>query len=154
MKLSQLIAIPLLCTSLCAAAQSSLLDAPTTFTSGDWSVRRQVDAMTDAVRCTGIYKGEPMVQVSSQGFYIRIRGGIQSVTLRFDNDPPQQMRLPTRMEKQVSAIILEGAEYEKALASKRLRYESLLLIRGMASGDVSLEGLQEAVEHIKAGCPT
>ncbi len=94
-----------------------------------------------------------MVQASATGFYIRIRGGIQSVKLRFDSDPPQEMRLPTRLEKDISAVILEGTDYQKALESKRLRYETLLVVRGMADGDISLDGLKEAVEHIKAGCP-
>lgn len=136
-----------------AQAQTSLKDAPATLEMNNWTVLRQVDPMTDKVSCTGIYKKSPAVQVSSNGLYIRVAGGLESVTLRFDNEPARAMRLPTTMEKQVRAIILDGGDYQKALESTRIRYESLLLIRGMASGDLDISGIKEVAAHIANGCP-
>ena len=63
------------------------------------------------------------------------------------------MRLPQKMEKDVNAVIVEGAEFSEALDSTRLRLQVLTLVRGVAQEDLDTSGIKEAVEHIRAGCP-
>lgn len=153
--MKNLVATPLaICLLLASTAHGqSLKDSPQVFESGNWSVVRSVDAMTDKVSCTGLYKKSPDVQLSSTGLYIVVPGGIQSVKLRFDDEPALEMRLPTEMEKKVRAIILDGSFHQRVIASARLRYESLTAVRGLASGNLDLTGIQEAAANIASGCP-
>lgn len=137
----------------CSVQAQGLKNATKTLTVGNWTVLRDVDAMTDKVGCTGIYKGEPSIQLSDSGFYFRVTGGIEAVTLRFDSEPARQMRLATKMEKNIRAIILDGSDFSTVTNSTRLRYQVLTLVSGTQSGDLDLSGIQEALAHIRANCP-
>lgn len=154
MRTTFILTIAFACAGIAGPVQSQgLKDAKRTLTSGKWTVLRSIDPMTDKVDCTGIHDGNYRVQLSADGMYIRIAGGIQSVTLRFDDEPARALRLPTKMEKDVRAIILEGGEYEAATKASRLRYAAITLVAGTAQADLDLTGIGEALEHIKAGCP-
>ena len=131
----------------------ALKDAPTTLRTGNWSVLRSVDTMTDKVRCTGIYRSNYGVQLAAAAMYVKISGGIQSVTLRFGEDAPQAMRLPEKMEKEVNTVIIEGREFSQAVETNRLRIQALTLVRGMATEDLDVTGIKEAVDHIRSDCP-
>lgn len=98
-----LIAVMLIITQ---ASAGSLKDAKTAFKSGNWKVLRSTDPMTDSTRCTGIYKENYGIQLVGDSLYVTIRGGIQSITLRFDENPPRGLRLAEKMEKDVGAVII------------------------------------------------
>lgn len=136
-----------------AGIAQSLKDAQPTLKTGNWTVLRSLDTMTDKVSCTAIYKANYGVQLARDKLIVRISGGIQSVTLRFGENPPQSMRLPQKMEKDVNAVIIEGAEFSQALETNRLRVQVLTLVRGVATEDLDTTGIQSATEHIQAGCP-
>jgi hypothetical protein len=138
----------------CSSQAQGLKNAVKTLTAGNWTVLRDVDPMTDKVGCTGIYKSDYGIQLSDEGMYFRIRGGIEAVTLRFDEDQPQSLRLATDMEKKIGSVILSGYDFTKATSSGRLRYRVSTLVAGPQTGDLDLRGVKEALEHIKANCPT
>jgi hypothetical protein len=135
------------------ASAQSLKDSPTTLKVGSWSVLRSVDSMTDKVSCTGIYKSNYGIQLTPKALYVKVAGGIQSVTLRFNEEPPLAMRLPQKMEKDVGTVIIDGREFSQAVESSRIRLQALTLVRGLASEDLDTTGIKAAFEHIRAGCP-
>lgn len=141
------------CVAAFGSAQAGLKDAAKVGTFGNWTILRDVDKMTDQVSCTGIYKDDYSKQLASRGLYIQVRGGISSVTLRFDEDPPRSMRLAEKMEKDIRAVMLQGAEFESAIAAKRLRGQVLTLVSGLQDFELDLTGIAEAVASIRDGCP-
>lgn len=137
----------------CGAWSQSLKDAELASKAGNWKVLRSQDPMNDQIICTGIFEDNYSVQLSAEALYLTIPGGVQSLTLRFDENPPRQLRLATDMEKRIRSVILKGNEFSEFTSSKRLRYQVSTLVRGIESGDMNLEGLGSALESIKAGCP-
>ncbi|OYD50691.1 hypothetical protein [Acidovorax kalamii] len=142
-----------LCATALGTAQASLKEAAKVGTFGNWTILRDVDKMTDKVTCTGIYQQDYAKQLSDEGLYISVKGGISSVTLRFDDLPPRPMRLAGKIEKDVRAVMLEGAEYDLAISSSRLRVQVLTLISGVQNFELDLAGIKDAVANMKAGCP-
>ena len=130
-----------------------LSEAPVVFRSADWSVLRVKNAMTDKVSCTGIYKKNYAVQLSETDLFVSYRGGLQSIKLRFDEDPPQHLRLASEVEKKLGSADIEGEDFERLRSSKRLRIEVLSLIRGLQYTDLDLTGFADAYANIKIGCP-
>jgi hypothetical protein len=147
------LAATLIFTPVFPTGAQGLKDAKPTLKTGNWTVLRSVDTMTDKVSCTGIYKSNYGVQLAQDKLFVRISGGIQSVTLRFGENPPQNLRLAQDMEKKVNSVIIEGSEFRQVLETARLRVQVLTLIRGVATEDLDTTGIQAAVEHIHAGCP-
>jgi hypothetical protein len=133
-----------------AADISSL---PVVFETGSWRVLASTDNMTDKRTCTGVYKDNYGIQLTEDKLMLSVRGGIQFITLRFDDEPPMKGRLPVKMEKDVGVIIIEYGDFNKALNSKRLRTNVLTLVRGVSDNDIDLTGISDAVANIKAGCP-
>jgi len=92
---------------------ANLSDAPVTFRSGNWKVVRTLDAMNDKVTCTGIYKDDYSVQLNEGELYVSIRGGLQSITMRFDENPARKLRIPLKMEKDIGAVMLTGNDFNE-----------------------------------------
>lgn len=135
------------------AAAAGLKDAKPVFHTGNWKVLRSADAMTDATTCTGIYKVNYGIQLAKDGLYISVRGGLQSITLRFGDAPANPMRIPQKLEKDVGAVIIDGGDFYELTKANRLRLEVLTLVSGVHNEDLDITGIQEAVENIKSGCP-
>jgi hypothetical protein len=135
------------------ALAGTLSGAPVVFRSGDWSVLRTVDQMTDKTSCTGIYKSDYGIQLTDDELYIKVRGGIKGVVLRFGDQPAEKMRLATKSEQNISSIDVEGSAFEKLLGSSRLRAQVLTVLGNVVDFDVDLNGLPAAVENIRAQCP-
>lgn len=142
-----------LCTALLSPAMANLKDATKVSSSGKWTVLREINKMTDKVLCTGIHDGNYGRQLSSDGLYIMVGGGIKSVTMRFDDAPAQNLRLGTKMESDIRAVILDGADFQSVTSSKRLRMQVGTLVSGLQEFDLDMTGIGEAYENIKAGCP-
>jgi hypothetical protein len=128
-------------------------DAKKTLQAGNWAVLRDKDPMTDKISCTGIYKGDYAVQLSDEALYVRVQGGIEAVTLRFNDEAPRPMRLAQEMEKKIRAVIFSGTDYMDVIQAKRLRYQVMTLVSGVKQGDLDLTGIDQAYLHIKNGCP-
>ena len=135
------------------SVQADLKTATTAFSSGNWKVLRDKDAMTDKTDCTGIYKNDFGIQLTQDTLFIRVSGGIESVTLRFGEDQPKPFRLSTKMEKDIRSAILTGTEFDELQNASRLRYQFSTLVSGIKSGEIDLTGFTPALENIKEGCP-
>jgi hypothetical protein len=136
-----------------SVAHADLRSAKRVFESGNWTVLRDKDGMTDKIDCTGIYKSNNGIQLTQESLYITVRGGIQSVNLRFGDNPARAMRLPTEVEKKIGVIVIDRSDFSELLGVNRLRVQSLTLVRNMFEADLDLAGLTAAHENIKAGCP-
>lgn len=148
-----IVAIAFIALTHSASYAAGLKDATVALKVGNWKVLRDIDPMKDSVSCTGIYKTNNGIQLSESGMYVSVRGGIQLITLRFDDKPAGSSRQPQKMEKDVRAIIIDGVDFNELQESKRLRIQTLTLVSGIVSEDLDLTGLQEAIASIKAGCP-
>jgi hypothetical protein len=148
-----IVAIVFIALTHSASNAAGLKEATVALTVGNWKVLRNLDPMNDSVSCTGLYKTNNGIQLSRSEMYVSVKGGIQLITLRFDDSPAESSRLPEKMEKDVRAIIIDGADFNKLQESKRLRVQTLTLVSGIVSEDLDLTGLQEALASIKADCP-
>lgn len=153
MKTSSKLALAFAMAAISSTAIANLATAPTVFSSGEWSVVRTVDTMSDKTSCTGIYKGDRSIQLTREALYISVQGGIESITLRFGEQAAERLRLPTDIEKKVRAVSISGNSFQKLLGSDRLRVQVLTLVRGIATFDLDLSGIDAAVENIQNGCP-
>lgn len=124
------------------------------FESGKWTVLRDVDKMTDKVICTGILGSDYQKQLTRDTFFISISGGITSVTLRFNDGQAEPLRLSSKSEKDVRAVIIRGSDFEKLKASTRLRGVVTTLINRSQELDLDLTGVGEALLNIEQGCPS
>lgn len=147
-----LVTLAAVAVSATAFAQS-LRDAETALTVGNWKVLRTIDQMNDSVRCTAIYNNDYSIQLSKDTLYLAVQGGVQGVTLRFDDNPANRLRLATDMEKRIRSVIISGREFSQLTGSSRLRYQVATLFRGSADGDIDLNGLPAALDSINRQCP-
>lgn len=121
---------------------------------GNWVIVRSVDPMTDAVKCEGRHLVNPKeIQLSGSTLFIATAGGVRSLTIRFGDEPAEEMRLPTQLESRVGAFLIEGDEFEKAMTTKRVRAKILTMYEGVKTIEFDSTGIDRAVEHINAGCP-
>ncbi len=124
-----------------------------TLTTGKWIVERSIDQMTDKVSCTGYHASSRLIQLAENAMHVRIRGGVQSISIRINDDPAKPLRLPTDIERELSAISMKGAEYAALSTSRRLRIQVLTHVSGLVNEDIDLDGITAAVAHIRAKCP-
>jgi hypothetical protein len=150
-KVTVLIIISYFLTSTLAFSQS-LSDGIAVFKSAGWTVLRTTSTMTDKTSCTGILNGDYGIQLSESALYLRIQGGVRSITLRFDEDAPEKLRLPSEYERK-GIVALSGSEFSKALGSTRLRTQVLTVLDRLDQKDLNLTGISEAHRNIQSGCP-
>ena len=149
------VAISLACVLLCLSAVSTsygagLATEPTVFTSGEWSVRRGKDSMTDKPSCTGLFRNRYDIQLNEKAFFLSLkgRGGVDVYTLRFDDEPPLEMRGASDIEKSMGTMVLSGADFNKLLDAKRLRVRVSTILDSIVEEDINLTGLKEAEQYI------
>ena len=143
----------LACLLAVSSQAATLNNAPVAMTSGNWKVYRAVDPMTDAIKCTGVYKGNYGIQLSKEALFIQVRGGIETVAIRFGDNPPQATRLPTAMEKKIGLVILKNSDYDQVVGGERLRVQVYTTLRDVQENDLDLTGIKEAWESIASECP-
>jgi hypothetical protein len=116
------------------------------FKGTNWTVMRSKDSMTDKVSCTAYYRQRADIQLSKGAFYISLRGrgGIEAYQFRFDEAPAIPLRLASRIEKDISSIILPDHEVRQLLAAKRLRVSGITVLRTPIEVDVDLSGITMA----------
>ena len=135
------------------AGAQSLKDATVAFSKGNWKVLRSVDPMTDKTSCTGIYNGDYGIQLTPETLFLSVTGGIESVFLRYDEQPPQRMRLATDMEKKIRSMIISGNNFNQLSTTSRLRYQATTLVSGIKTGELDLTDFNAALASIQQGCP-
>ncbi len=136
-----------------ALAGVPLNQEPVVFKSGNWSVHRSTDQMTDKVRCTGVYKDNYRIQLAHDQLFIRLKGTPTSYWLRYDDGPSSDTLLPTDIDKQIRIISLKGDAFNSLFSAHRLRWSVLTVLSEMDDGDIDLTGIAEAHANILNGCP-
>ena len=149
-KIAILIGAVLVVVSGTSAQSANLAQAPVIAKYGKWSVRRELDPMTDKANCIALYENRFDVQVTEEDCYISEsgKGGVQSITLRFDDQPPEEMQLASDTEQTVGAIGIHSSDFQKLLIANRLRYQILRVVDGLDNGELDLNGLAAAHQVI------
>jgi hypothetical protein len=114
-------------------------------TSGNWTVRRTLHAITDEPSCVAIYKDRFEIQLDENDLFVSLRGRgeVSSVVLRFDDEPAREMRPASEMEKRIRAVNLHGREFEELMSSKRLRMQIRTTADTTVEEDLDLDGAKE-----------
>lgn len=123
---------------------------------GRWTVYVSKDAMTDTVQCTALFDDRAQVQFAagSLAISLRGRGGIDGYQIRLDDAPASTMRLPSRIEKEIGAVVLADATYQAILSARRLRFMALTVLGGMVQEDIDLSTTGEIKRLFGVyGCP-
>jgi hypothetical protein len=115
-------------------------------TSGNWTVRRTLHAITDEPSCVAIYKDRFEIQLDENDLFVSLqgRGDISSVVLRFDDEPERELRPASETEKKVRAVNLCGSEFEELMSSERLRVRIRTTAGTTIEEDLDLDGVKEA----------
>lgn len=123
------------------------------FSSGKWHVVQKLDAMTDKKSCTALYQAAWTVQGSADSFYVSLRGrgGVSSYQLRIDDEPADELRLATKLEKQISAAELNHS-FGRIYNSKRVRLQVSTILNSLLTEDIDMNGFKESVDYIRANC--
>lgn len=126
--------------------------APVVFKSGKWGVKRNLDSMTDEVRCVALYNGRFDIQLSRQQFSVGAvgRGGVDGYQWRVDDAPATRMILANKIERATSHVMLEKPAVEKIVQGARFRILVMTLLGGMAEEDLDLTGIKEAYRFINS----
>ena len=90
---------------------------------GKWTIYQDVDPATGAASCTGLYADDGNIQLAHAALYFSLsgRGGVKGYTTRYDSLPAKPVRLATAMEKDLSIVVLRGADFDSLLSSRRFR---------------------------------
>ncbi len=106
--------------------------------------------MTDKPSCTGLFRNRYDIQLNENAFFLSLkgRGGVDVYTLRFDDEPPLEMRGASDIEKSMGTMVLSGADFNKLLDAKRLRVRVSTILDSIVEEDINLTGLKEAEQYI------
>ena len=114
-------------------------------TSGNWTVRRTLHAITDEPSCVAIYKDRFEIQLDENDLFVRLRGrgGVSSVVLQFDDEPARALRPASETEKMIRAVNLCGSEFEELMSSKRVRMQIQTTAGTTIEEDLDLDGVKK-----------
>jgi hypothetical protein len=124
-------------------------------TSGNWTVRQTLHAITDEPSCVAIYKDRFEIQLDPNDLFISLResGGVSSLVLRFDDKPAREARPASEAEKRIRSVNLRGPEFEELMSSKRLRAQIRTAAGAIIEEDLDLNGAKEALgELMRSPC--
>ena len=119
---------------------------------GKWTVYRSEDAITDERSCIAIFGEEGRIQVTEDSFAVSLRGkgGLGGYIIRLDSLPAWEMRLPSDVEKDVGAFIVEGKDFEQIMAAKRLRVRVLTVLSELVDFDIDISRGSEFLSVLKS----
>lgn len=81
------------------------------------------------------------------------RGGVKFYTLRYDDQPAESQQSATKMEKDISAVIIDSSNsFDRIYNGKRLRAQVGTILGALIVEDIDLTGFKEAVDYIRANC--
>jgi hypothetical protein len=133
-------------------AQPRLDTNDVVFKSSNWYVVRSVRARGATIGCTGFYKSERDVQLSVEQLIVKVPGELREVVVRFNDEVSAPLRPPTKLERQLGAVVIAGEQFEKLQASRRLALE-IATTQKRRSIALRLQGLPESLANIRDGCP-
>jgi hypothetical protein len=132
-------------------AQPQFRSNETVFQSGNWFVVRSSKPGSEQSACTGFYKSKTSVQLGPDSLLFQVPGRMDSIALQFGK-AVLPVRAPRTIENEVGAVVVTGAEFELARRSRTLELK-VATSTGHPWWSISLKGMSEAVDNIKAGCP-
>jgi hypothetical protein len=135
-----------------ALAQPQLSTNEVVFNSGNWYVVRSFRATSGKTGCTGFYQQQREVQLSSDELIVKVPGELRQVVIRFGDELSQPARKPSKAEMQMGAVVIGGEQFDKLLTSRKLALEITTKTERTATV-LRLNGLREALDNIRAGCP-
>jgi hypothetical protein len=99
--------------------------------------------MTDKIGCVAFYRDRKDIQLNVDAFYISLRGrgGIEGYQIRFDEAPASALRLASRIEKEISSVILPDYEVRQLIRAKRFRISGSTVLRTLFEEDLDLSGI-------------
>lgn len=136
-----------------ALTQTSMPARRTVHRDGDWYVVRSVQRGTGQAICTGFHMGHAGLQLSKDSLIIRTPGDLQSIGLRYGDEPAPAARPPSAAEKQIGAVMIAGPEFEKLRRSQTLGLD-IQTSQEHAKHMLKLNGIEGVLKNIEAGCPT
>ena len=131
-----------------SAVANDFADAKEIGRFGNWKVVRKVDPFDDRVSCVGLYGSDYTYQLSHDALYVASKLYETGIQMKFDSKPTEQMRISTDMEDKIDAIIIEGSDFDKVLASNLLRIQIYSSMYGKKNIRVDLAGTQKAAKAI------
>lgn len=114
----------------------------------DWTATKTVNSMTDKVSCYIINNRDRNIQAGSDSFYIGRsgQGNVAGYQYRLDTDTPASYMLASRLEKDISAIIIP---VDKLEGKNRIRVSGLSILRTSIDVDIDISKLGPAVDACK-----
>jgi hypothetical protein len=140
-------------TPAAAAPTTKALKEGEVFKAGSWHVAQKLDAMTDKKSCTALYQGAWTIQGTTDTLYVSLsgRGGVKAYWLRIDDEPADELRLASDIERKISAADL-GHSFNRIINSKRVRLQVSTILSTLLVEDINMAGFKEAVDYMKANC--
>jgi hypothetical protein len=115
---------------------------------GNWTIYKSIDSVTNDVKCVGLYKERTDVQLTDSSLYInfRGRGGVKKYKVRYDNEKMGGLQFPSKRDKRADAIELKG----KVFLSMRLRLQVITLFGDTVNEDLDLSGIWDALNILES----
>jgi hypothetical protein len=134
----------------CATAAAQDIGSPLR-SIGEWTVNRSTDPMTDEPSCVATFGEGARVQLTEDSFAIsyRGRGGVSSYRIRLNEDPPWELRLATRIERDISAFVIDGRDFERIIGANRVRVQTLTILNSVVNDDVDLSRVPEVLAVLR-----
>lgn len=134
---------------LCCAAPP----ATTVAEVGNWTVKKVEDSFSGETTCRGDYKHNTRTYLTKDELHLVTTEAftMNSVTIRYGEDPPNKIRMATPTETRFGTITLKGREFAELLKHNRVRTR-VTLLRSTTEEDVDLTGIRDAIKIMRNGC--
>lgn len=128
--------------------------APAKNVDDGWELKTSKDNFSDKTTCVVSPIGRPWVQLNVNNLYISYagKGGVAGYTLRFDDQPPRQMQLPTPIDQQIGAVHLSPADFAEAMNSDRVRVQTFTVLRELKDEDLKMAGAKRLYQKMGPEC--
>ncbi len=115
---------------------------------GPWRVSSTKDMMTDKLSCVAYYGDTNRVQMTVGSLAISEagNGGVSAYTMRIDDNPPQEMELANDIEKQISAVVLQGDKFAPISTAHRVRISVLTVLNSQDDRDIDLSARPQVMQ--------
>lgn len=120
---------------------------------GNWTVKIVKDSFSGETTCRGDYKHNTRTYLMKDELYLVTTKpfAMDTVTIRYGEDPPTKTRKPSVAETRFGTIIINGKEFAELLKHNRVRTRATLP-RSTTEEDVDLTGILDAVKIIRNDC--
>ncbi|MET4804591.1 hypothetical protein [Bradyrhizobium sp. LB11.1] len=121
---------------------------------GGWELRVIKDGFSSKTSCVISPTGKPWIQMSPGQLYISYhgRGGVEGFTVRMDEYPPEEMQLPTPIDKSIGMVHFKGSEFSRLMTANRLRVQTFTVLRELKNEDMNLAGAKRLYKKMPPEC--